>query len=169
MWNYRVVRRKHVFQDPDTDQQRVTYSYGIHEAYYDQSGHVGMITQHAEEPYGENIEELRHNWVRMAAAFGLPILEYDNIPEPGYDNTFEDSANGPDAQNLLEDESGNDDWDIEMTPEELSEYYRELESKRILCEQQHTQQFIGMHPLKLLIETMYDDYMAWCERNRDKD
>ena len=50
MWNYRVVRRKHLWRDPQTQQERVTYSYGIHEAYYDQGRHVGMITQDAVEP-----------------------------------------------------------------------------------------------------------------------
>jgi len=43
------------------------------------------ITQDPVEPFGENIEELRHAWVMMAEAFGQPILDYDNIPEPGYD------------------------------------------------------------------------------------
>ncbi len=63
----------------------MNYTYAIHEAYYDKNGHVGAITKDPVEPFGENIEELRHSWVMMAEAFGQPILDYDNIPEPGYE------------------------------------------------------------------------------------
>ena len=82
-WNYRVVRKRNV--SPDTKDERVYYTYAIHEAYYDNNGHVGAITQDPIEPFGENIEELRHAWVMMAEAFGLPILDFENIPEPGYE------------------------------------------------------------------------------------
>ncbi len=81
MWNYRVVRKRYV--NPGTERER--YTYAIHEAYYDNNGHVGAVTRDPVEPYGENIEELRHSWIMMAEAFGLPILDFGSIPEPGYE------------------------------------------------------------------------------------
>src|SRR3972149_8456632 len=85
MWNYRVVRKKNANADAIDQKERVRYTYAIHEAYYDKNGHVGAITQGPVEPFGENIEELRHAWVMMAEAFGLPILDFDTIPESGYE------------------------------------------------------------------------------------
>ena len=83
MWNYRVVRKKHVNIKPDDNAEEISYTYGIHEAYYEK-GYVYLITEKPESPFGEDIEELRHNWVMMAEAFAKPILDYDEIPEPGY-------------------------------------------------------------------------------------
>ena len=63
-WNFRVVRKKKVYKvyiDPTNKKERVDYTYTIHEAYYDKNGHVGAITQEPVEPFGENIEELRHS------------------------------------------------------------------------------------------------------------
>jgi len=147
MWNYRVVRRKHDEPDPHTQQEPSTYSYGIHEAYYDQSGHVGMITQNAVEPSGETIEELRHAWIMMAEAFGQPILEYENIPEPGYDGMYETLANKAEEEQLAEEETDDAEW-ASMTPKALSGYHAEQENERVLCERQHHQKFVGKRPLK---------------------
>jgi hypothetical protein len=62
MWNYRVVRKKHLYVDPNGNQkERITYTYAIHEAFYDKSEFVGSITQDPVEPFGENIAELRHS------------------------------------------------------------------------------------------------------------
>ena len=83
-WNYRVVRKKHTWNDPTQNTEREDYSYAIHEAYYDDNGYVGAITQEPVAPYGDTVEELRHSWVMMVEAFGQPILDYENIPEPGY-------------------------------------------------------------------------------------
>ena len=83
MWSYRIVRKKNVWQDPRT-QEEESFLYGIHEAYYDKAGKVSAITENPVELSGEIIEELRHSWVMMAEAFGKPMLDYDNIPEPGY-------------------------------------------------------------------------------------
>jgi hypothetical protein len=81
VWNYRVVRKRCV----NPDAERASYTYAIHEAHYDNNGHVGAITQDPIEPFGENIEELRHDWVMMAEAFGQPILDFETIPEPDYE------------------------------------------------------------------------------------
>ena len=71
MWNYRVVRKK--YTNTIDKKEKTTYRYAIHEAYYDQNGYVGTITQDPIEPFGENIEELRHAWVMMSEAFGLQL------------------------------------------------------------------------------------------------
>jgi len=84
MWNYRIVRKREVHADPKSKKERTRFSYAIHEAYYDKNGKAGSITQESINPFGENIEELRHSWIMMAEAFGQPILDFDSIPEPGY-------------------------------------------------------------------------------------
>ena len=63
MWNYRVVRKRNKWIDPEDKKERVGYSYAIHEVYDDKNAHVGAITQEPVEPFGENMEELRHAWV----------------------------------------------------------------------------------------------------------
>ena len=168
MWNYRVVRRKHHRHDPQTQQEHVTYSYGIHEAYYDHGGHVGMITQDAIELYGETIEELRHVWVMMAEAFGQPLLDYENIPEPDYDGTYETLAREAEEEHITEKETDDDAWEP-MTSKELSEYHATQERERVQHEQQHHQNFVGTHPLQSLIDAIYEDYVAWRERSRDSE
>ena len=65
MWNYRVVRKKNTYIDPANKKERVDYTYAIHEAYYDENGHVGAITQEPVEPFGEDVEELRHQLVTI--------------------------------------------------------------------------------------------------------
>lgn len=51
MWNYRVVRKKNTWIDPEDKKERVNYTYAIHEAYYDKKGYVGSITQEPVEPF----------------------------------------------------------------------------------------------------------------------
>ena len=91
MWNYRVVRKKHTCVDSTDKKERVDYTYAIHEAYYDKKGHVGAITNDPVDPFGENIEELRHSWVMMAEAFGQPILDYDSKGTTGQVSTYDKS------------------------------------------------------------------------------
>ncbi|MFW5975271.1 MAG: hypothetical protein ACOCP6_00775 [Desulfosalsimonas sp.] len=146
MWNYRIVRRKHAWKDPRTEKEVVSYSYGIHEAYYDKSGKVGAITEDPVEPFGENIEELRHSWARMAEAFGQPLLDCDNIPEPSY--VDEDKGELIEVGEIFREP---------MTEEESEELDAEMEEKRIASEQQH-QEFVGVSSLKALIEKIYKDY-----------
>ncbi len=45
MRNYRAVRRRHVYEDSKDKKERVNYTYAIHEAFYDDDGYVGSITQ----------------------------------------------------------------------------------------------------------------------------
>ena len=146
MWNYRIVRKKHIRQDPGTQEEKESFSYGIHEAYYDKAGKVGAITENPVELSGETIEELRHSWVMMAEAFGQPLLDYDNIPEPGYvdedDGEYTEVADIP--------------WEP-MTQAESAELDAEIEKERVESEQQH-QDFVGTPTLKALFEKIIEDY-----------
>ena len=126
------------------------------------------MTQHAVEPYGETIEELRHVWIMMAEAFGQPVLMYENIPEPGYDGTYEIRADEAEAEHLANDETDDNGWKS-MTSKEHSEYHAEQEDERRQCEQRHGQEFVGRHPLKSLLDAIYEDDMGWCERNRERE
>ena len=164
MWNYRVVLRKHHWQNPRTQEVHVSYSYEIHEAYYDDSGHVGMITQDAISPYGETIEELRHAWVMMAEAFGQPILDDENIPEPGYDGVYERRADEA-RKELITGREMENIWESGDS-EDLSEFYAEQETERIQREQQHEKEFVGIYPLKSLIDRIYEDYVACRDRDQ---
>jgi len=145
-WNYRIVRRKHAWKATGTKEEVVSYSYGIHEAYYDKAGKVGAITEDPVELFGENIEELRHSWVSMAEAFAKPLLDYDDIPEPGY----VDEGEGEYVE-------VGEDFMEPMTQEESAELDAEMEEKRIASEQQR-QEFVDISSLKALIERIYKDY-----------
>ncbi|GAK50386.1 hypothetical protein U14_01616 [Candidatus Moduliflexus flocculans] len=158
MWNYRVVRKKHIWRHPDTQEEQTSYSYGIHEAYYDQQGNVGMITQEAVEPYGETIEELRHAWVMMAEAFGQPLLDDEQIPEPGYDRQYD----------ILAASCETDTGEVEtiesvlraQSDEERKAHDAAQEQQRQQTEETHQHQFVGTPTLKELIERLYADYAA---------
>jgi hypothetical protein len=175
MWNFRVVRKKKIYIDPTDKKERVDYTYTIHEAYYDKNGHVGAITQDSVEPFGENIEELRHSWVMMAEAFGQPILDYDNIPEPGYDRK-EDPIGSVVDERLKEFESDSKKripW--EHVKKELEEkrgpfdeegYKKQVEQERVEKERIHREAFIDTPTLKQLIKKMYSDYQEYIQRHR---
>ena len=147
MWNYRAVRKK----------ENTGYSYAIHEAYYNKDGFVVAITKNGMEPFGENIEELRHSWVMMAEAFGKPILDYENIPErecdrgehPFGDDEADDREALDDAEEEFEKEL--EEWDEEK-------YREEMEKERIEKEKVHAEVFVGTKTMKGLVEKIYSDY-----------
>lgn len=157
MWNYRVVRKKHTWRHPDAREEQSSYSYGIHEAYYDQHGKVGMITEEAVGPYGETIEELRYAWVMMAEAFGQPILDDEQIPESGYDPQHDDAlgmfceretAAAEEIESVFQ----------ERSDEERKSYEAEQEQQRQRAEATHQRHFIGTPTLQELVERLYADY-----------
>ena len=149
-WNYRVIRSTYT----DTSQrERVRYVYALHEVYYDREQHVGMISQDAAELIGENIEELRHAWVTMAQAFGLPILDFDNIPSPSHQSEKDSLCNG------LEVFECSDDWEgLSLDSFDLEGYLREKETERQETEKEHYKRFVGTPILKQLINKLYADY-----------
>lgn len=95
-WNYRLVKKefKHEGKVLDT-------CYYIVEAFYDSNGKVTMITQEPEGPSGENISDLLASYIMLAEAFKAPILNFDQIPEPGAVDFIKE------AMKDLEDEQGN--------------------------------------------------------------
>jgi len=175
MWNYRVVRKKNTYIDPANKKERVDYTYAIHEAYYDENGHVGAITQEPVEPFGENVEELRHSWVMMAEAFGQPVLDYSNIPEPGYDRK-KDPIESELDERLKEIEAGNKkgiplehikrEREKKWGPFDEEDYKKQVDKERLEKEKIHSEAFIGTPTLKELIKKMYSEYQEYIHRDR---
>ena len=175
MWNYRVVRKKHICVDSTDNRERVDYTYAIHEAYYDKKGHVGAITDDPVEPFGDNIEELRHSWLMMAEAFGQPVLDYDDIPEPGYEGK-EDPMGSALDERLKEVETGSTTlipWehvrrDLEEKYGPLNEevYRKRMEEERIEKERIHGETFVGAPTIEELIEQICSDYREYVRGDR---
>ena len=177
MWNYRIVRKKNLNADSANKREKVNYTYAIHEAYYDNNGYVGAITQDPIEPFGENVEELRHAWVMMAEAFGKPILDFDNIPEPGYERNEDPVASVLDER-LKEMDSGDDkgipweqvkkDMEEKFGPFDEEEYEKQVEEERVEKERIHSETFVGMPALEGLINKIYSEYREYIKRDRNE-
>jgi hypothetical protein len=175
MWNYRVVRKKRVYVDPTDGKERVDYTYAIHEAYNDNNGYVGAVTQDPVDPFGENIEELRHSWVMMAEAFGQPILDYDNIPEPGYERK-EDALGTALDKRLKEVETGSTklipwehvkrDLKEKYGPFDEEGYRKRVDEERIEKERIYSEAFVGTPTIEELINKIYSDYRGYLKRDR---
>lgn len=167
MWDYRIVRKKYVYKDPDGKKEKVYYTYAIHEAFYDNNGNVGAITQDPVAPLGDNIEDLRHSWVMMAEAFGQPLLDYDNIPEPGYERENDPIGSVLDERvRALEDGTAKTiPWqevkkglEERFGPLDVEAHIKQIEEERIEKEQVHSEAFIGTQTLEELIKKLYSDY-----------
>ena len=175
MWNYRVVRKRYAKPDTGSGNERANYTYAIHEAYYDSNKHVGAITQDPVEPFGENIEELRHAWVMMAEAFGQPILDFDSIPEAGYEEKEDPMASALDKR-IKEIETGEvkgipfeqvkRDLEEKFSPFDEEEYEKQVEAERMEKEKMHRKAFVGIAPLDELMKKIYADYLEYLERDR---
>lgn len=171
MWNYRVVRRRYV--NPDTE--RVNYTYAIHEAYYDNNGHAGSITQDPIEPFGENVEELRHSWIVMAEAFGQPLLDYDSIPESGYEKNEDPMASTLDKR-IKEFETGEvkgipfeqvkKGLEEKFGPFDEEEYEKQIETERVEKEKTHTEVFVATTSLEKLVLKICTDYLKYLEQDQ---
>ena len=150
------------------------YRYDIHEAYYDRNGYVGAITQDPVEPFGENIEELRHSWVMMSEAFGQPILDYHNIPEPGYER-IEDPIGSVIHERLKEMDAGKEKtipWEHvkrkleeKWGPFDEEGYRKQVEEERVEKESIHAEAFIATPTLEELIKKIYSDYRQHIQRD----
>ena len=64
-WNYRVVKKNGYL--------------GIHEAYYDDSGNVNMLSSEPVSPVYEDLDLLKTNLQLMAEALGKSIIDYEQI------------------------------------------------------------------------------------------
>lgn len=72
-WNHRVVRR--IVGDET--------QLGIHETYYDDAGKVRAISSEPDGIVSDSIHGLQVQLGWMLKALDQPVLEYDQIPEPG--------------------------------------------------------------------------------------
>ncbi len=124
-WNYRIVRKR--MENIYKDKINVSYEYFIAEAYYDQNGKVGMISTEGSALYGDTVGQLANSFLKMKKAFYKPILDYHNIPEPGYKETPESMSaamkNGKLMEKVEENESSSYPSDEEID--------REIENERI--------------------------------------
>jgi len=63
-WNYRIVKKDE--------------HYGIYEVYYS-DGKPEAVTMESIAPFGDTFEELVGDFSYMIAAFGEPVLDYEEI------------------------------------------------------------------------------------------
>ena len=152
-WDYRIAR-----QICDKGKKYESFSYFIVEAYYDENNKVFMISDQAQSPYGENICELMENWVMFADAFNKPILDYDNIPEPGAKNIIENELNDlkDDLKNnaieYLEKEGKISRFLIEdlITEEEYEQYKKDEDDKRKESEMKYYVDNVGTNIIDVI-------------------
>lgn len=172
-WNYRLVRKKHEWTDAKGE-TRIDYTYGIHEAFYDKLGKVVMITEDAMEPFGETAKDCRHSWVMMGEAFGKPILDYNQIPEPGHDT--EDSLANVDKlkEELEEAVATKDDEDSKEINNWINDFDREAfekeqEAERVASEVEHTDKFGNYEVYEELISAIFKDYLDHRQKQKEQD
>jgi hypothetical protein len=158
MWNHRIVRKKH--KSPHDGS--ISYTYGIHEAFYDKNHKVTTVTLDPVEPFGENIQELRQSWIMFCEAFGQPILDYDKLPEEGHDK------NDPLVKPIDPKKPGKP-WTPPWTKskkaaakwkKELAEMHKEDEKKRKDGERTHNKSFVGTKTRTELIEKIQQTVIA---------
>lgn len=171
VWNYRIVRRRFVHKD-ESGQEHEHFRYAIHEAYYDANGHVGGITENPVDPSGEDVEELRHDWISMADAFSQPILDYDALPEPEYSRENDPVRTELDARiaQLDSGEATTIPW--EQVKKELEEKFgpfdadrfrQKREAERLERERIHERDFTGTPSFLGLIDKICADF-----RNKER-
>ena len=68
-WNYRV------FRENESD-------YVIREVFYAEDGIILGCTSDPVEPFGQSLDELAHAIDDFKAALALPMLTFDDIPQP---------------------------------------------------------------------------------------
>jgi hypothetical protein len=60
-----------------------TFSYGIHEVYFYESGKIDSWTRDEIAPYGETLEELTEDFKFQKEALHRPVLDYETGKEVG--------------------------------------------------------------------------------------
>jgi hypothetical protein len=163
-WNNRVVKKLHKWVDAK-GQQRGDWTYGIHEAYYDKNGKVLAVTEDPVEPHGETVQEMRRSWCMMAEAFGQPILDFDCIPEPGYDPEdplVRTSDLRKEMEAELESAESEDSTEDAHKPcfadFNHAEYEKEQLEELNAAEKKHNEDFVGIHPHEALVNKIFSDY-----------
>jgi hypothetical protein len=153
-WNYRVVRRKLIWKDWKTKKNRNGFMYDIHEAYYGNKGKITAITLNPVGITGETMEEMRHTWVRMAEAFGQPILDYSKFGNPEMRKTGKEKKKGDKRESKPPNKSG------AAIKENLGDAETITEILRKDSEINHRKRFGGVTGLKKLIKLLAEDYLG---------
>jgi hypothetical protein len=123
--NYRVSRKRseYIFNGKIKN----SYEYSIVEAFYDKNGFIGMVSSEPVPLFAENIEQLARTYSKIREAFYLPILDYHNIPQPGYkesEDSLMTALNSAKFWKKLESD------DIDLNIEEMEKAEKEEESER---------------------------------------
>ena len=111
----------------------------------------------------------------MAEAFGLRILDFENIPEPGYERKEDPMASVLDKR-IKEMETGEvegipfekvkRDLEEKFGPFDDKEYENRVEAERVEKEKIHGEAFVGKTPLEELIKKIYADYREYVEQDK---
>lgn len=152
-WNHRIVRR--TLESGDV-------VYGVHEAYYDDNDKVAMITAEPVRLDSETLNDLKRTWAMLMEAFAAPVLDFDQIPEEGYDESEDSlvrSLNYTD-EDLAEMEARDAEEVFEellpgWTPKEEGEWEKEQAERRVAEESEHIEKYVGASPdaiLRLITE-----------------
>lgn len=161
-WNYRVVRKELTWRDWKTKKIRAGFMYDIHEAYYDNKGIISAITQNPVRITGETMEEMRHEWVMMAEAFGQPILDYSKFVKTDTGNAGKVKTKGNKKEGKPLRKSGASILRDLNNGETVSEILRKD------SEIDHKKRFVGVAGLKKIIILLAEDYVGESRAKRRK-
>ena len=162
-WNYRIVRHTQKVENGDESWKNVSYS--IHEAFYTTDGYVGSITSDPICICGDDISELRDCYASVIEAFSRPVLDYDNIPEPGYTEENDPMALAMKEIPVAIEKIKAEDWKGEdgesilwgTKNPEFKKYLAEQHKERQLQEYIHINNFVGMEHTKVIEEVFLKD------------
>jgi len=171
-WNNRLVRTKHITKLGN--ENRIFFTYGIHEAFYDKLGKVVAITKKSVEPFGDNVKDCRHSWIMMAEAFGKPILDADKIPEEGHD-TNNNLVNTNILQKEIEEAREDTEENRELTKVlndslikfDMVAFQKEEEKNRLSSEIDHQTNFCNFKKLKDIVDAIFSEYDTYRKEQRD--
>lgn len=149
MWNYRIVRKKHNIRN-----ERIEYTYGIHEVFYDKNKKAVACTVDPVSPFGSNIQELRTAWIMQCEAFGQPILNFDQIPEPGHDKN-DDLVKPTDK---IKTYPYKPPKKTKKHLKEIEEFHKMCENERVIQEVKHAAEFVSVRPFNKLVEKIAEEY-----------
>jgi hypothetical protein len=157
-WNYRVVKKIIKNTHPSLNEEVERVVYGIHEAFYDQNGRVRAVTQDPINLLWEDIDTLRKSWVMMAQAFGLPILDFDKIPEDGAIGFREDPENEDDDEDQMDEVDHGHEF-FEEDDFDLRAFLNEEAEERRKAEMKHGEKFVGTPTLEKLFSKLVEEYL----------
>lgn len=153
-WNYRIVKR--TLRDEDGNALDVAYYFV--EAFYDENGKVCDISEDPQHSYGETVSELRLDWIRKVRAFTLPILDYDNIPEPGA-LPFEGNDEDVDEDAINEELKSFNTFTLEdlgINQDDLDDMRKDDALARLSDEEIHKLDFVGKDSEEVLNRIIHE-------------